>query len=466
MGPQLDASHEADEAEIREVSQVISALSQNGFTHPLAHEVYQNIQTVIQTAMNRYLRYLDENKISELSEILTNKFIQGIQKSDRDEVTKALLNTLKDKGVAIPFSNQNFYNLFIREIVTTLNNEFITRHYSGLGGVLVPSHGIFQVYDSVIKNENGEIIGSKIITQNDIIKESLFNYQSNPEIIESNEQIINNYINSNFRDIIIHASEIELGDTIIAYGIEHNLNNPTEYYKVKSKLVAENTNVYKVLNKSRDLKPTLHSFTVNNQIKNGVKELFNENSELASIGTEQQYSEYLDTIFPDSKVKDIVYHGSDTQFEDFLEDNLNYFGTQEIAKGYGKNIYPVLIEIKKPYYEDGGNLSNQSYEDLYDKLDNSGADGFISNGSNLFVPKEPEQIHILGSKQDIKGFKEFVLNNPIIQTKVRKNVFDLTPVRLLYKYLNNELDGDDLIIFNNFNNQYVQGGNIEAYLRA
>ena len=129
----------------------------------------------------------------------------------------------------------------------------------------------------------------------------------------------------------------------------------------------------------------------------------------------QLYSQYLDTIFPDSQVKDIVYHGSDTTFDGFLEDNLNYFGTKEIAKGYGKNLYPVLIEINKPYYEDGGNLSNQSYEDLYDKLDESGSDGFISNGKNLFVPKTEEQIHILGSKQDIEGFKEFVGGNTVVE---------------------------------------------------
>ena len=152
--------------------------------------------------------------------------------------------------------------------------------------------------------------------------------------------------------------------------------------------------------------------------KPGIQELFNSNPELTSIGTPQQYSQYLDTIFPNSKVKDIVYHGSDTTFDGFLEDNLNYFGTKEIAKGYGKNLYPVLIEINKPYYEDGGNLSNQSYEDLYDKLDESGSDGFISNGKNLFVPKTEEQIHILGSKQDIEGFKEFVGNVEDVATDI------------------------------------------------
>ncbi len=42
-------------------------------------------------------------------------------------------------------------------------------------------------------------------------------------------------------------------------------------------------------------------------LKPGVQEVFNLNPELASIGTAEQYSQYLDTIFPDSKVKDIVY---------------------------------------------------------------------------------------------------------------------------------------------------------------
>jgi len=149
-----------------------------------------------------------------------------------------------------------------------------------------------------------------------------------------------------------------------------------------------------------------------NEVKPGVKELFESNPELAQIGTPEQYSAYLDSIFPESKVKDVVYHGSDVKFEEFLEDNLNYFGTKEIAKSYGENLYPSVIEIKNPYYEDGGNLSNQSYEDLYDKLDESGSDGFISDSKTLFVPKTEEQVHILGNEQDVEGFKTFLETAP------------------------------------------------------
>jgi hypothetical protein len=67
----------------------------------------------------------------------------------------------------------------------------------------------------------------------------------------------------------------------------------------------------------QDSKPAIQSITQSQ--KKGVKELFNSNPELASIGTLEQYSQYLDTIFPDSKVKDIVYRGAeDTSTRDYL----------------------------------------------------------------------------------------------------------------------------------------------------
>ena len=50
------------------------------------------------------------------------------------------------------------------------------------------------------------------------------------------------------------------------------------------------------------------------------------------IGTKEQYSSYLDTIFPDSKVKDIVYHGSYTKIDKFLKEFLGKNTKAESAK--------------------------------------------------------------------------------------------------------------------------------------
>jgi hypothetical protein len=53
-----------------------------------------------------------------------------------------------------------------------------------------------------------------------------------------------------------------------------------------------------------------------------IASVFNSNPELAKIGTQQQYSQYLDSIFPNSKVKDIVFHGSASEFDAFEKEKL------------------------------------------------------------------------------------------------------------------------------------------------
>ena len=49
---------------------------------------------------------------------------------------------------------------------------------------------------------------------------------------------------------------------------------------------------------------------VSQSTKQGVDEVFKENPELASIGTEQQYSQYLETIIPGGE---LAYHGTDNK---------------------------------------------------------------------------------------------------------------------------------------------------------
>ena len=180
-------------------------------------------------------------------------------------------------------------------------------------------------------------------------------------------------------------------------------------------------------------------------VKSGVEELFNENLELASIGTQEQYSQYLDTIFPDSKVKDIVYHGTlpQNKFEKFDKQkgtNLSgeyggiHFGDltaaierptkivkaenfltgiEEDLSNFKPNIIPVILNIDNiKRVEEGKNWGQGDWSNLISKENE--ADGYVytnkieNKGKDSYVVFEPEQIHILGSKADIQGFKEFV----------------------------------------------------------
>mgnify|MGYP003621028570 CR=1 FL=1 len=80
-----------------------------------------------------------------------------------------------------------------------------------------------------------------------------------------------------------------------------------------------------------------------NIIKPGIEELFESNPELAEIGTQEQYSQYLDTIFPDSKVKEIVYHFSTTKIEKPNKEKFSLSANINRRKGFfgiNKNVNP------------------------------------------------------------------------------------------------------------------------------
>jgi hypothetical protein len=190
------------------------------------------------------------------------------------------------------------------------------------------------------------------------------------------------------------------------------------------------------------------------EVKEGVSELFESNPELASIGTQEQYSQYLDSIYPDSKVKDIVYHGTDSDFLKSGESRWDsiggfHFGTLKAAKDriadrrkqteqdeelgfapeegvslYGEgHIYAALLNAKKlDGTVDQGHA--QSWKKYINEIKKGNWDSieYINaqedRGRNSYVVFEPEQIHILGGKQDIEGFKEFVSTQPTAQPKV------------------------------------------------
>ena len=165
------------------------------------------------------------------------------------------------------------------------------------------------------------------------------------------------------------------------------------------------------------------------QIKEGVDFVFEQNPELANIGTMEQYSEYLDTIFLGSKVKDIVYHVSSSKIENF-RDNMfgTYFSYSPIQGVFGDVINSVRLDAKslliKPKPED--NIKDKViYDKEYRGYNNP---SFSPEGYRAYkydasiegstVTKEgiqikvryPEQIHILGSEKDLENFKKFVAN--------------------------------------------------------
>ena len=170
-----------------------------------------------------------------------------------------------------------------------------------------------------------------------------------------------------------------------------------------------------------------------NNVKPEVKELFESSPELQSIGTVEQYSKYINNVFPESKVKEVVYHGADEKIEKFTldkkknkkEKGLFFFSKKSSAQLWrdasfeedntqqGDLIY-ALLNLKNPETID---FENKSAWDMAKySNENIKGDGLIAiNVDEMYVGRDiqyaafkPEQIHILGNKQDIQGFKDFV----------------------------------------------------------
>lgn len=224
-------------------------------------------------------------------------------------------------------------------------------------------------------------------------------------------------------------------------------------------------------------------YTPSTQAKEGISEIFESTPELTRIGTPEQYSQYLDSIFPDSKVKDIVYHGTKGEKFDTVDFSKNYFKGnvfyvskfQDEARGYATkkgNVVSMLINAKNVQFQRDAFFGNRpqtkaeiqaqinaiknskfALEFIGEELEvevfptlkeatefskrNSGwktltesvkqekltelnnsltntkeFDTVLTNNDagerTIYIVNKPEQIHILGNKQDIEGFRNFV----------------------------------------------------------
>jgi hypothetical protein len=184
--------------------------------------------------------------------------------------------------------------------------------------------------------------------------------------------------------------------------------------------------------------------TPESKIKEGVNFVFEQNLELAKIGTEQVYSKYLDSIFPESKIKDILWHGGEegidifttdretkkyffgliqrkevgAYFSNTIETAINYKELKSMFKGEEKSkVYSVVIDAKNPYIitsrlDDRSNPLKIRSEFITEKereiLFKNGYDSVVREYE--YVVFNPNQINIIGSQSDIEKFKEFVSN--------------------------------------------------------
>jgi hypothetical protein len=192
------------------------------------------------------------------------------------------------------------------------------------------------------------------------------------------------------------------------------------------------------------IKTTIREFVeeqeINENKTNVITDVFNNFNILSKYGNIQDYIEYLNTIFPNSKVKEIVYHGGTLNPDDRGKDSFTgefggkhgiYFtGSKGRAKRYlkgGNNdyksrsqIYFALLNIERPLDKKIWTKWKFGADSITDKgleqMKENNSDGIIvtdflskfTQYNTQYVVLDMNQVYILGSNKDIEGFKKYM----------------------------------------------------------
>ena len=161
----------------------------------------------------------------------------------------------------------------------------------------------------------------------------------------------------------------------------------------------------------------------------------------------QLYSQYLDTIFPKSSLKKILYHIGGKNIEKF---DSSMFGKGEGTNASGNGVYFQ----EDPYEIMNGGIGSDYFYESPTPIKSMLEDGVLTlaivdiKKEDKYDPKlkvaqeivirNVEQIHVLGSKQDVEGFKEFAnqstrpqLNNVSTLFNTFANVSDADVLELI-----------------------------------
>ncbi len=116
-------------------------------------------------------------------------------------------------------------------------------------------------------------------------------------------------------------------------------------------------------------------------IKDGVDFVFEQNPELSKIGTKEQYSQYIDSIFPETKINKIVFQERVYDLDQRKNDKLIKLQTdidsrlEKIQNDFGLTREDITLKYSEKDLKESGlssfwrNRGDISYSDFYEKTE-------------------------------------------------------------------------------------------------
>lgn len=156
-GLQMNAEHELEDSEISEMTQMVSALIEKGFSYEIVKQIYSDIGAVVLDALSNIRTAIANNASdpNKLKVIFGRALIEAYAKGDRDTLGLAQAFLVKAekylrendiKDFTFPFSGATINPSFIATVSSMITKKGIRRKYAGVAAVLTPSYNMIQVY--------------------------------------------------------------------------------------------------------------------------------------------------------------------------------------------------------------------------------------------------------------------------------------------------------------------------------
>ena len=268
FGIQMDADHDMNFADVTEMSQMISLLTQSGHNVEIVNRAYADIGRVAAKAMNDILAAVDTEAIKNKNQdkiyaIIGKALLDTFESATKEELglaqafirtaQNAILNEVGLENVILPYSSESIKGAFVTAVMALINKTGIKRKYAGFGGVQVPADKTMQHYDFMIRGERVAFdyrgmrdyirptLQKEGITFEQAISSTIINGKPNPFLEAIDPKDVR------FEDTIMYRAEGDNGE-----GTVLKLNTFKEFDKVRN-LLGPEFKVYRWTIKPREL---------------------------------------------------------------------------------------------------------------------------------------------------------------------------------------------------------------------
>lgn len=254
-GIQLDPTHEADQSTVSMMTQVISALSERGYTQEKAQEVYEALAALTSltiadsmTELNKVFSTNDRAGLQEIvSKLIIDELVHTSSATRGANIPRAIAERLiseakqgkhlnfKDTEGVFAFSDPSTYSMLRTVITSSLNKKAIRTKLYGVLAVLNPSHDQYK------------ICGNKLLSEIETFEELERTQQYLPKGLKlSQTEIGRTY------EIVIEPDTDNLTDITKVHPLNGqliHLQNSDYYYLWKFKLAGLNYSLNEVIYK-------------------------------------------------------------------------------------------------------------------------------------------------------------------------------------------------------------------------